>query len=247
VERIALFSDIHGNMPALEAALTDAATRGVTRIFCLGDLVGKGPHSDRVVDTCRSRCERIIRGNWEGLVTKVADNPTLRWHQERLGPERLAYLRTLPNTIDFMLSGQRIRLLHASPPGVYHRVHQRDPIDTLQAMFDSTDFTGYGFEPDVVGYGDIHTAYLRSLHGRVLFNVGSVGNPLDQTLACYAVLEGSDADTPPRPLAITLVRFPYDIERAIQDAADEEMPGLEPYASELRTARYRGLTGKAIT
>lgn len=248
MERIALFSDIHGNIPALEAALMDAAARGVTRIFCLGDLVGKGPHSDRVVDICRARCERVIRGNWDdGLATKVADNATLRWHQERLGPERLAYLRTLPNTIDFMLSGQRIRLLHASPPGVYHRVHQGDPIDKLEAMFDSTDFTGYGFEPDVVGYGDIHTAYLRSLHVRVLFNVGSVGNPLDQPLACYAVLEGSRDDTPAGPLAITLVRVPYDIERAIQEAADEDMPDLEPYASELRTARYRGLTGRATT
>ncbi|HEV2067639.1 MAG TPA: hypothetical protein VGR08_12460, partial [Thermomicrobiales bacterium] len=147
----------------------------------------------------------------------------------------------------FMLSGQRIRLLHASPPGVYHRVHQRDPIDKLEAMFDSTDFTGYGFEPDVVGYGDIHTAYLRSLRARVLFNVGSVGNPLDQTLACYAILEGSDDDTPARPLAITLVRVPYDIERAIQEAADEDMPEFEPYASELRTARYRGLTGGATS
>lgn len=244
MERIAIISDIHGNVPALEAVLADAAARGGTRIFCLGDLVGKGPHSDRVVDICRDRCERIVRGNWDdGVATNVADNPTVSWHQERLGPERLAYLRALPNTIDFVLSGQRIRLLHASPPGVHHRVHQRDPIEKLEAMFDSTDFTGYGFEPDVVGYGDIHTAYLRSLHLKVLFNVGSVGNPLDQPLACYAILEGSLDGTVACPLAMTLVRVPYDTERAIREAADEDMPELEPYARELRTARYRGRTG----
>lgn len=244
MERIAIISDIHGNVPALEAVLADAEGRGLARVFCLGDLVGKGPHSDRVVDICRERCERIVRGNWDdGLATKWTASPTLRWHQERLGPVRLAYLRTLPNTIDVVLSGQRIRLLHASPSGVYHRVHQRDPIDKLEAMFDSTDFTGYGFDPDVVGYGDIHTAYLRSLHLKVLFNVGSVGNPLDQPLACYAILEGSLDDTLARPLAITVVRVPYDIERAIRDAADEDMPDLAPYASELRTARYRGSTG----
>lgn len=244
MERIAILSDIHGNMPALEAELADIAARGAFRIFCLGDLVEKGPHSDRVVDICRDRCERIIRGNWDdGVAAHVTDHPTGSWHRERLGPERLAYLRTLPNTIDFALSGQRIRLLHASPPGVHHRVHQRDPIEKLEAMFDSTDFTGYGFEPDVVGYGDIHTAYLRSLHLKVLFNVGSVGNPLDQPLACYAILEGSPDDTMACPLAITLVRVPYDIERAIQEAAAEDMPELEPYARELRTARYRGRTG----
>lgn len=240
MERIALFSDIHGNVPALEAALADAERRGATRIFCLGDLVGKGPHSDRVVDICRDRCERIIRGNWDdGLATKTTDNPTLRWHQARLGAARLAYLRALPNTIDFVMSGQRIQLLHASPPGVHHRVHQRDPMEKLEAMFKSTEFTGYGFDPDVVGYGDIHTAYLRSFGLKTLFNVGSVGNPLDQPLACYATLEGSTNDDTACPLAVTLVRVPYDIERAIKEAADEEMPEFEPYADELRTARYR--------
>lgn len=240
MERIALISDIHGNTPALEATLADIDARGITRIFCLGDIVGKGPHSARAVDISRDRCERVIRGNWDEFVASdgVA-NPTLRWHQERLGPERLSYLRDLPGTIDFVLSGQRIRLLHASPPGVNHRVHQRDPIEKLEAMFDSTDFTGYGFEPDVVGYGDIHTAYLRSLRRKVLFNVGSVGNPLDQPLACYAILEGSIDDGPSCPLAITLVRVPYDIERAVQDAVDADMPEIEPYEQELRTARYR--------
>jgi len=245
VERIAILSDVHGNMPALEAVLADIAARGATRIFCLGDLVGKGPHSDRAVDICRKRCERIVRGNWDDGIasTRPAGNAAGAWHRERLGPERLAYLRALPGTIDFTLSGQRIRLLHASPAGVHHRVHQRDPIEKLESMFDSTDFTGYGFAPDVVGYGDIHTAYLRSVHLKVLFNVGSVGNPLDQPLACYAILEGSPDDTMACPLAITLVRIPYDIERAIREAAAEDMPELEPYARELRTARYRGRTG----
>jgi len=244
MERIALISDIHGNMPALEAALADVESRGIARIFCLGDLVGKGPHSDRAVDICQDRCERVIRGNWDdGLATKVTHDPALRWHQERLGPKRLAYLRTLPNTIDLVLSGQRIRLLHASPAGVHHRVLHRDPIETLESMFDCTDFTGYGFDPDVVGYGDIHTAYLRPVHLKVLFNAGSVGNPLDQPLACYAILEGSLDSARASLVAITLVRVPYDIERAIQEAEAEDMPELEQYAIELRTPRYRDHTG----
>ena len=241
MERIALISDIHGNMPALEAVLDDIGRRGIGRIFCLGDLVGKGPHSDRAVDVCRARCERIVRGNWDdGLARTIADDPTLRWHQERLGPERLAYLRALPTTLDFVMSGRRIRLLHASQRGLHHRVHQDDPDDKLRAMFDSTDFTGHGFEPDVVGYGDIHSAYLRTFHLKVLFNVGSVGNPLDLPIACYAILEGCLEDLVAGPWSINLVRVPYDIERAIREATEEGMPALQPYANELRTARYRG-------
>ena len=242
MERIALISDIHGNMPALEAVLDDIGRRGIARVFCLGDLVGKGPHSDRAVDVCRARCERIVRGNWDdGLATTAAaDDPALLWHRERLGPARLAYLSALPNALDFVMSGRRVRLLHASPRGVHHRVHQDDPDEKLRAMFDSTDFTGHGFEPDVVGYGDIHSAYLRTFHHKVLFNVGSVGNPLDLPIACYAILEGCLEDLVAGPWSINLVRVPYDIERAIREATDEGMPALQPYVKELRTARYRG-------
>jgi protein phosphatase len=242
LERIALISDIHGNMPALEGILEDIERRGIRRIFCLGDLIGKGPHSERVVDFCRIGCERVIRGNWDdALASQAIDNPTIRWHLERLGPERLAYLKSLPNTIDLIVSGRRVRLVHASPQGVYHRIRQGDPIDTLRTMFDSTDFTGDDFEPDVVGYGDIHTAFLRTFDQKILFNVGSVGNPLDLPLACYAVLEGEPHEFGPGPLGIDIVRIPYDIERAIREAAAEDMPELKEYASELRTARYRGL------
>lgn len=241
MDRLALISDIHGNMPALEAVLDDIDRRGISRIYCLGDLVGKGPHSDRAVDLCRLRCERIIKGNWdEGVTTASIETPAIPWHQARLGPERLAYLQALPPTIDFTMSGRRIRLVHASPQGVWHRVRQTDPEAVLHTMFDSTPFTGFGFEPEVVGYGDIHSAYLRSFDHKMLFNVGSVGNPLDLTLACYVVLEGTFDDDPGAPLSITFIRLPYDIDRAIQDAIEEGMPELEPYALELRTARYRG-------
>jgi len=153
MDMIAVISDIHGNVPALEAALRDIERRGIKRIFWLGDFVGKGPHSERVVDICRTVCERMIKGNWDDArATTETDNPTLRWHQQRLGDKRLAFLRDLPHTIDFVMSGKRIRLLHASQKSVHYRVRQYDPIERLLAMFDNTDFTGDTFIPDVVGY-----------------------------------------------------------------------------------------------
>ena len=238
VDRIALISDIHGNVPALEAVLQDIERRDLRRIFCLGDLAGKGPNGDRVVDICRERCEQVIRGNWDEAMTDPAvDHPVFHWHREQLGPERTAYLGTLPLSVDFALGGTRVRLVHASPQGVNRRVHQDASWDDLNAMFDSTDLTGHGEVPDMVGYGDIHAAYVRCFRHRVLFNVGSVGNPLDLPLACYALLEGN-GDLP-GSVTVSLVRVPYDIERAVQDAADAGMPDFEAYAGELRTARYR--------
>jgi protein phosphatase len=243
VDRIAIISDIHGNIPALETVLADIQARGIETIYCLGDLVGKGPQSALAVDICRARCEIVIRGNWDDFIGSATGNPTLRWHQQQLGPERLDYLRQLPNTIDLTMSGRRIRLFHASQTSVHVRVLPGRSLEPLLAMFSNTPFTGYDLaEPDVVGYGDIHAAYLLSLpHGhRTLFNVGSVGNPLDEPTAAYAILEGLLNSDQKAPFTIQLVRLPYDIERAIDLAASLDMPALEPYAAELRTSVYRG-------
>jgi protein phosphatase len=89
-----------------------------------------------------------------------------------------------------------------------------------------------------VGYGDIHVAYLRTFAGCSLFNVGSVGNPLDLPLAAYAVLEGEYGSAASAPFAIQLLRVPYDIEAEIALAEALDMPDLAHYADELRTARY---------
>ena len=240
MDRIALISDIHGNIPALEATLSDIKRRDVRHVFCLGDLVGKGPHSDRAVDICRAECETVIRGNWDDFIALPEGSPVLQWHRRRLGAGRLDYLASLPNTIEFTMSGKRVRLFHASQQGIYHRVHMNDTPDAHLAMFDNTEFTGYAFEPDVVGYGDIHSAYVKCFRNRILFNAGSVGNPLDVTQAAYAILEGAYGDTRDGPFSVQIIRVPYDVELAIQQAQDEQMPDLEPYANELRTGRYRG-------
>jgi protein phosphatase len=240
MDRIALISDIHGNMPALEATLHDIQRRDIKRIFCLGDLVGKGPHSDQAVDICREVCEITIRGNWDDFILTATDNPTLQWHQRRLGPKRLDYLATLPSTLEFLMSGKRVRLFHASQQGIYHRVHMNDSPDTHLAMFTNTTFTGQALLPNVVGYGDIHSAYIKSFQNRILFNVGSVGNPLDVTQASYAILEGTYASSADDSFSIQLIRVPYDIEGAIGQAEAEQMPEVDAYADELRTGRYRG-------
>ncbi|UCB42287.1 MAG: metallophosphoesterase family protein [Dehalococcoidales bacterium] len=241
MDRIAIISDIHGNMPALEAVLQDIRGRDIERILCLGDLVGKGPHSDRAVDICREVCEQVIMGNWDDYIRGEPNNPMKEWHQQRLGSERLEYLKDLPYIIEFYMSGKKVRLFHASNKGIYDRVFMDDTRESHRGMFNNTDFTGDAFVPDVVGYGDIHSAYLKSFRQRTLFNTGSVGNPLDLTMASYIIMEGEYGSEAGDTLSIQIIRVPYDVELAIQQARDEGMPELEAYESELRTTRYRAL------
>jgi predicted phosphodiesterase len=244
LDRIAIISDIHGNLPALEAVLADIATRGITRIYGLGDIAGKGPSGAEAIDISRRVCVTTVKGNWDDGLADAEPDTTVMWHRRQLGPERLAYLRGLPETVEFRLSGRRVRLFHASARGIYHRVRQYDSRDDHLAMFDNTDFTGFGPLPDIVGYGDVHTAYVKSFANKCLFNAGSVGNPLDLPQACYALLEGRFDSAEPGPWAVNLVRLPYDIEESIRQAEASGMPDLEHYINELKTARYRGLTPK---
>lgn len=240
-DRIAIISDPHGNLPALEATLADIRSRGIERILCLGDLAGKGPSGAEVADLCRNACEATVQGNWDAGLADGADaHPTVLWHREQLGIKRLAYLRDLPPAITFALSGHVVRLFHASQQSVHHRVRLGDPDVVHLAMFDNTDFTGSGPTPDIVGYGDIHMGYVKAFSGKCLFNVGSVGNPLDITEACYAIIEGWYDSKEAAPWSVNLVRVPYDIEEAIRQAEAARMPELPAYANELRTAVYRG-------
>lgn len=240
VDRFALISDIHGNLPALTAVLADIDRRNIRRVICLGDLVGKGASGAAVIDRCLDRCEAIVHGNWDVWIADCTnDHPTARWHRAELGSDRLAVRAALPYSVEITVGGQHARLFHASPFGVFHRVLQGDPVEKRLAMFDSTDLTGRDHASDVVAYGDIHVAYIATFGHRTLVNVGSVGNPLDQTRATYAVIEG-EAGMDPAPLSISLLRVPYDIEGAIAEAAFCGMPELDEYAGELRTAKYRG-------
>jgi protein phosphatase len=243
LDKIALISDVHGNLPALEAVLADIRARGIDLIYNLGDLVGKGARSDLTLDRCREVCQVIVRGNWDDFLLRPADSPMMAWYQKQLGDERLAYLGALPGVYDFWLSGKRVRLYHASQESLYKRVFSTDSYDTHLAMFGNTPFTGFEQpEPDIVGYGDIHDTYVLTLHHdhKVLFNAGSVGNPLDMPLTAYVILSGTLDSRKTGAFSLEVVRLDYDIEREVEAAYAVGVPEADAYAVELRTGVYRG-------
>jgi protein phosphatase len=150
------------------------------------------------------------------------------------------YLKSLSNCIEFRLSGKKVRLYHASHLGTMHRVQRNASENEQLDMFTNTGFTGSASEPDIIGYADIHIVFLKQFREKILFNNGSVGNPLDYPQASYAVIEGNYDSDKADSFSIDIIRVPYDIELAIRQAEDEKLPDLERYACELRTANYGG-------
>jgi len=238
--RIAVISDIHGNLPALESVMKDISKRGVDTLVCLGDLIGKGPNSEEVIDICRNECDIIVKGNWDDEIYKayldvkngIPDVPErILWFVNSASPQHMEYLGSLPHSAELRLGEKLVRFFHAHPKN-FNRYFQNSPVENRLELFDSSD-SDTEMLADVAVYGDIHNAYLQILQGRYLINAGSVGSPLDINQSSYVILE-ADGET----FDVRFMRIKYDIERAVALAVRYNVPDLDGQISELRTAKY---------
>lgn len=240
---IALVADLHGNLPATEAVDRDIRARGIGRVWCLGDVVGKGPSSADTFDWAVSRCELILQGNWdEGIGKKLF--PKDEFYYRQLGEKRMRMLTEFPIEHTCLISGRKMRLFHGRPtmPEPYY-VH--DDYALLSPYF----------EPDyrVVGYADVHRQGMRTLGFKgLLFNTGSVGNGLGVPMAQYVILRGELGGAGEAPLDINLVTVPYDRDRAVKDAEEAGKRGLhnwDLFIREIETgvyARNNGVSRRAL-
>jgi predicted phosphodiesterase len=219
--RIAIISDIHGNLPALESVLDHAGSVGASTFWCLGDIVGYGPFPNECVALIREKCSIVLKGNHDsGLVgdTDVQEfnRDGLRailWSREVVLPEHAEFLKKLP----LKAMAEAVTLVHATP----HNPANWDYLLTLhaaQAAFDAftTDlcFVGHSHVPGVIPE--------RSLRGREgerrIVNVGSVGQPRDGNPASSYVLFD------PETRVVELVRVTYDIQRTAEAIHKADLP-----------------------
>ena len=230
--QIALFADLHGNWPATQALEKDLIRRKVDKLYCLGDIVGKGPSSDRTFDWALANSDLILGGNWDyGIGYQLFAPDGFYWAQ--LGEKRLEILRNLPMEKTLTLSGRHVRLLHGRPL-MKELVIAQDDVAAIEPYF--TDCNG--FRSDVVGYADAHRLALRTISPGIFFNTGSVGNGLGVTMCCYAILEGEPGKAD-APLDIRLITVPYDRQAAMADArAATSVPRVDTFIREVETGRY---------
>jgi diadenosine tetraphosphatase ApaH/serine/threonine PP2A family protein phosphatase len=228
--RIALLSDVHGNLPAFEAVLADVDAQSPEEIWCLGDLVGYGAQPDGCVGLARDRCDLSLAGNHDLVVTgdiPISDFSSsaaaaARWTQETIGEETMSYLKGLsPADPD-----REPALFHASP---------RDPVweyvlsswqadECLDLMDARVGAIGHShvalwFRRDVSGEMSGATANADLEHdlsqGRWLVNPGGVGQPRDgDPRAAWLLL-----DTGTWKATWRRVEYPIDdAARAIEEA-----------------------------
>ena len=235
---IALVADLHGNWPATEAVDRDIRARGIRRVWCLGDVVGKGPSSGRTFDWAVENCELILQGNWdEGIGRKQF--PHDQFYYSQLGDRRMAALTQWPYEHVRFISGRKVRLFHgrSTMPAPYY-IHE--PTELLAPYF-LPDY-------DVVGYADVHRQGLR-LPGTsgILFNTGSVGNGFGVAMAQYAILRGEIDSREIAPFDVILVTVPYDRDQAVRDTREAGrlgMPNADLFEREILTGVYARANGR---
>ena len=199
--RVAAISDIHGNLPALEAVLADIDDEGVDEIVVAGDTA-HGPWPAEVVDLLVERGARCVRGNADREVIERSETfgQLAPWSADRLGESRLGVVRSWPLTVELPVDGLgTVLVCHSTPESedpVYTRI---TPDAELVELFASVD-------ADVLVCGHTHMQYDRTLaSGLRVVNAGSVGMPYEGAPGAYWALLGSDVE---------LRRTEYDVEAA---------------------------------
>lgn len=222
--RIAIISDIHGNLPALEAVLADIKGQHVDGTICLGDLVVKGPFSSECVARIRESGMPCIYGNTDAYLLEVTEfagqRPLkvdvqsekeyvafLEWHKERLSAAEIAYLAGLPFSHRLEADGQTFLFVHANARDCESSVEVRQSPEERAARLGE-------FEADFLFMGHIHTPFVIRQGRSVLVNTGAIGFSLDEDWRpSYAILDTARS-------AVTLQRVSYDVEEAVRAAAE---------------------------
>ncbi len=243
--KYALISDVHSNLPALEAVLADIDSwEDVDAIYHLGDLVGYAPWPNEVVALIKERGIMGIAGNYDSTVATdydhcgcKADSPrgeelshlSYEWTRAHVAPETKRFLGALPFRIDLRPRGG-----HKSRPQ-FVLVHGTPTLNTLYWTEDRPDsFAGKmaraagARKGDLIAFGHTHKPWHREVDGVHLVNTGSVGKPKDgDWRAGYVLVEANEEIG-----TVEFVRIEYDLERATRGVLESELPN--EFADQLR-------------
>ena len=243
--RIALVSDIHGNIAALEAALAEIEQAKPDRIVVLGDLVLNGPRPVEAVDAVmalEAAGAMVIAGNTDIAVADgdyTAAFPWLdevpeghraasEWARERLREDQLEYLRRLPAERRVAFGEELVLATHASPGSQTAGLPaDLDPAVTVQRVTRT--------DARVICCGHTHVADVRELGRKLLVNPGSCGYAFDDTPdACWGLLVLDEDEEPQAELH----RASYDPSGAAEEVAERGLPGDVYRAATIRTGRF---------
>lgn len=212
----AVLSDIHANLPALEAVLTDIEEQGGadTYLFC-GDVVGYYCWPNEAIRIAKERDFLAVRGNHDDVIARgeLAGYPAQEWSRDELTETSLAFLQELPYSRRETLNGADVYIVHGSPRApVEEYVY---PEQVREAFFRQQ---GMRTVPDILLLGHTHVPFTKYVGDALVLNPGSVGQPRDgDPKASYALLDAEN-------VSAEINRVAYDIDQVADRVREEGLP-----------------------
>lgn len=262
MDRIAVISDIHGNLESLKVVLSDIQKRKIKDIVCLGDIVGKGNHQHECIDLVSKTCSVVLKGNNDEILCmneedleKIAGIAKERifWCKSKLAEEDIEFIKEMPYCYEMDISGRLVRFFHATPEKIDGFIGNIDSVPKQYELFLPSEKTISQKQADVAVYGHIHMPYMQKMYNRTIVNTGSVGNAIDvfrnkekdgdvrnTTVANYVIITGVlHSKDYNQELSFEFVNLPYNIEKELE--SNQENLEKEDYKLEIRRGRYRDM------
>ena len=227
-DTVAVITDIHANLPALEAALDRIDELGIEQIYCGGDLVGYGPHPNEVVARIAEREIPTIYGNYDYAIARDLDDCGCAYitpHDRELGQRSViwtlahtdagskAFMRELPFDLRFRVGATDVHLVHGSPRKVNEYLFEDKPASLYERL--AAAETG-----QVLVFGHTHKPWVHSYAGVRFVNCGSVGKPKDgDPRGAFAILTATGAG-----VDVRIERVEYDAAAVAREVAASGLP-----------------------
>ncbi|MCQ2738610.1 MAG: metallophosphatase family protein [bacterium] len=244
--KIAVMSDIHGNMEALNGVLQDASEQKCEQIYFLGDYAMAGPEPiaavNKIMELSKLANVKLIQGNTDLMIASFTEDlyanlqkkapvmaESLKNDKEILSVEQKEFLKNLPQTLETEENGIKILLVHGSP-----RRNNEDilPNTTLEMLEEITS----GVDADIILCGHTHIPCgFQTKNKQTVVNVGSVGRPFTENPdSCYLILTISDSKF------LCEHRFvSYDIKTASEKLAKRQFCGADKLAKTILNPKER--------
>jgi putative phosphoesterase len=236
---VAILSDIHGNICALNAVLSDIKSLDVSELIFLGDLVINGPSPSEVFQELQIlRLACWIKGNTDTWFAEINDewSPTTKqeeklfktfiYAQNHLDKESIDFILDRPEKCAFEIDGVTILAVHGSPRSISEGIGKNLGKNELKTIFSN-------IEESIIVSGHSHVPYIGKIANKTIFNVGSIGMPLDgDNKASYGIIKIENGNP-----KCSIRRVTYPISEILAIAQDRGFPDLENYKKKLTEAR----------
>jgi putative phosphoesterase len=236
--RIAVLSDIHGNLVSLDACLADLeAQGGAEAIVAAGDFCLDGPKPKKVLQRLEQLGVQCLRGNTDRYLadeqhepSEPIDHAQIAWTRGDLGEKWLTWLRELPFALRIGEDDNQLLVVHANPKTDDEHLWPDADEATLERMVGDETAT-------TIAFGHLHLPYVRVWRGKLLVNVASAGLPKDgDPRAGYAIFTERQGGW-----QVKHRRVPFDVKKVATQLADCGIPGSAELIATLRRHRYKQL------